>query len=140
MINPGGTEASALGNTGQYLDEATFPIFGICVGMQFIAQHFGGIADAAQIPEFGKTTLTITKPEGPFAGILDSPITVWESHNDEVKELPEEFEVLAHSDNCAVQGFRHVSRPIWGVQFHPEVEHTDHGDTMFRNFIKLCEG
>lgn len=131
------SESMKLGKSGEYLDKAEFPILGICVGMQFIALHFGGEAGPAEVPEFGAAEVTITDPDEILAGIK-SPFKAWLSHNDEVKVLPEGFKNLAHSKNCGVQAFRHTTRPIFGLQFHPEVEHTEHGYDIFKNFIKIC--
>ena len=65
---------------------------------------------------------------------------VWESHNDEVKHpLPEGFIALAHSDNCQIQAVKYQKKLFYGVQFHPEVEHTEYGYDIFKNFLKLCE-
>jgi len=133
-----GTEAMKLGNTADILNRADFPILGICVGAQFIALHFGGKADAAEIPEYGAIDVTITEPGEILAGVK-SPFKAWESHNDEVKVLPEGFVSLAHSENCAVQAFKYTKKPYYGLQFHPEVEHTEGGAEMFKNFVNICE-
>jgi len=132
-----GTEAMKLGNTADILDRADFPILGICVGMQYIALHFGGKADSAEIPEYGAVDITVDEPDDILAGIK-SPFKAWESHNDEVKVLPKEFACLAHSENCRVQAFKHKKKPYYGLQFHPEVEHTEQGSDMFKNFVEIC--
>ncbi|HSV42201.1 MAG TPA: GMP synthase, partial [Methanomassiliicoccales archaeon] len=59
---------------------------------------------------------------------------------DEVKELPEVFQALAHSDTCAVEAFKHLSKPYYALQFHPEVENTEHGSEIFQNFLGVVEG
>jgi GMP synthase (glutamine-hydrolysing) len=63
----------------------------------------------------------------------------WESHNDEVLEMPPDFVSLAHSDNCTVQAMRHKTKPLFGVQFHPEIEHTDNGYEIFQAFVDVCQ-
>jgi GMP synthase (glutamine-hydrolysing) len=133
-----GTEAMKLGNTADILDRADFPILGICVGAQFIALHFGGKADAADVPEYGAIDVTIDEPGDILAGIK-SPFKAWESHNDEVKFLPEGFVNLAHSENCKVQAFKYTKKPYYGLQFHPEVEHTEYGECIFKNFVSICQ-
>jgi len=133
-----GSEAIKLGRTAEYLDKADFPIFGICVGMQFMALHYGGEAGPAEIPEFGKVECVVDKQDEILKGVPDR-FVVWESHNDEVKVLPEGFEGLAHSENCKVQAYRHKKRPLYGTQFHPEVEQTEHGYDIFKNFLELCK-
>ncbi len=132
-----GSEVPKLGLTGEYID-AGIPILGLCVGHQFLALHHGGKAGPATIPEYGKTEMKITEHADIFKGIPQN-IIVWESHNDEIKELPDCFEVLAHSDACAIQAIRHKERPFYGFQFHPEVDDTQFGEQMFKNFIAIVE-
>lgn len=131
-------ESGKLGRTGEYLDKAKFPILGICVGHQFIALHFGGESGPSEVPEFGKASVSIVKGSPILKGI-PREFTAWESHNDEVKVLPEGFEILASSKDCEVQAMQHRDRPLFGVQFHPEVEDTEFGHEIFRNFINICK-
>ena len=70
---------------------------------------------------------------------LPSSFLAWESHNDEIKVLPKEMENLARSESCAFQVVAHIKRPIYGVQFHPEVEHTEYGVELFKNFVSMCK-
>ncbi len=127
-----------LGNCAEYLEKADFPILGICAGHQFMARHFGGRAAPSQIPEFGKIQLTLLEEDALFAGVPKQSI-VWESHNDEVTVLPKEFICLGESENCKIQAMRHSKKPFYGLQFHPEVEHTEYGEQIFKNFVQLCE-
>ena len=130
---------SSLGNCAEYLEKAEFPILGICAGHQFMARFYGGKAKPSKIPEFGKIELTLLKKNDPlFEGVPKKSI-VWESHNDEVTVLPKGFERLAESENCKIQAMRHKKKIMYGLQFHPEVEHTDYGEQIFKNFVKLCE-
>jgi len=130
---------SSLGNCSKYLKKAVFPILGICAGHQFMARFFGGKVEPATIPEFGKIELTLLKENDPlFSGVSQKSV-VWESHNDEVTVLPDFFELLAESGNCKIQAMRHKERPLYGLQFHPEVEHTEYGEQIFTNFVKLCK-
>ena len=130
-------ESAKLGNIGEYLDKAQFPILGICVGHQFMALHFGGSAAPADIPEFGKMEIEVQKAS-PLFKDLPAKFTVWESHNDEIKILPNGFEVLASSRSCRIQAMQHRTRPLFGLQFHPEVEDTEFGEEIFRNFVAIC--
>ncbi len=130
-------EKLKLGRTDEYF-QLDIPILGICVGAQYIARYFGGEAGSAQTPEYGKTTVYIKKENDLFIG-LPEKIIAWESHNDEIKELGDEMEVLASSDDCPIQAFKHKIRKIYGLQFHPEVEHTEFGSKIFENFLKVCE-
>ena len=129
---------SELGNCAEYLEKADFPVLGICAGHQFMAQFFGGKAEPSKVPEFGKIELTLlTENDVLFEGVPKKSI-VWESHNDEVTRLPESFELLAESENCKIQAMKHKNRLFYGLQFHPEVEHTEFGKHIFRNFVKIC--
>lgn len=131
-------EAKKLGRVGEYLDKAKFPILGICVGHQFMAMHFKGDVGPAETPEFGKTEIEIRKASPIFNG-LPKKFTAWESHNDEIKELPKDFEIIASSQNCRIQAVHHKTRPMFGLQFHPEVEDTEFGEEIFKNFIEICK-
>jgi GMP synthase (glutamine-hydrolysing) len=127
-----------LGKTGEYLEKANFPILGICAGHQFMGRFFGGKVAPSKIPEFGKIELTILKRDPIFNKVPEKSI-VWLSHNDEVSITPNDFEVLAESENCKIQAMKHKKKPFYGVQFHPEVEHTRFGEQIFSNFVKICE-
>jgi len=130
---------SNLGNCADYLNKADFPILGICAGHQFMARHFGGEAKPSKIPEFGKIEFTLlAKNNELFKGVPEKS-TVWESHNDEVAVLPKDFEILGESENCKAQAMKHKDKPFYGLQFHPEVEHTEYGEQIFKNFVKICE-
>lgn len=127
-----------LGNSGEYLEKATFPILGICAGHQFMGRFFGGKVTPSKIPEFGKIELKILKQDELLNGVPERSI-VWVSHNDEVSEIPYDFETLANSESCKIQAMRHKNKPFYGLQFHPEVEHTEFGEQIFKNFVKICE-
>ena len=127
-----------LGNCAEYLEKAEFPILGICAGHQFMARFFGGTVEPSEIPEFGKIELVLLAAnESLFEGVSKKSI-VWESHNDEVIRLPKDFEILGESKNCKIQAMRHKKKQLYGLQFHPEVEHTEYGEQIFKNFVKLC--
>lgn len=132
------TDKNAMGNNGEYLDKAEYPIFGICAGMQFTCDHFGGELGPAGSAEFSHVDLKITDHSDIFRNI-PSEITVWASHNDEVKVVPEGFEIIATSPSCPVEAVRSKTRPIYAVQFHPEVEHTQFGSEMFQNFLDIIQ-
>lgn len=131
------SEIDKLGNISSYIEEHDYPILGICAGFHFIALHFGGKVAPGAHPEFGKTEVTISSSDRILEG-LPEKIIAWENHNDEVKELPDDFRVLASSKTCPVQAFVHKTRPIFGLQFHPEVENTQFGRRIFENFIEIC--
>jgi len=133
-----GLDSEKMGRNAEYLDNADFPILGICAGHQFIALHFGGETRNAEKPEFGKAKLVVDDSDELFRSLPKS-FFVWQSHNDEVASLPKDFKVLAHSNNCRIQALKYLKKPFYGVQFHPEVEHTDFGNEIFKNFLKVCE-
>jgi GMP synthase (glutamine-hydrolysing) len=131
-------EAGRMGNNGVYLDRFPGPILAICAGHQFMCTHFGGSIGPAQKPEFGAATLHVLE-EGEIFASLPKQFQVWESHNDEVKSLTDVFQVLARTDDCPIEAVRHRSRPLFGLQFHPEVENTEHGYEIFQNFLRVVD-
>jgi GMP synthase (glutamine-hydrolysing) len=130
---------SKLGNCAEYLEKADFPILGICAGHQFTARYYGGEVKPSKFPEFGKVELVLIKKNDPLFEGVPKKSTIWTSHNDEVTSLPNDFEHLGKSENCKIQAMRHKKTHLYGVQFHPEVEHTEYGVKIFKNFIKMCE-
>lgn len=129
-------DVNRMGNNAEFIDKATFPVLGVCAGMQFMCQHFGAELGPATLPEFGEVALTVIDHDGLFKGLPDS-FTVWGSHNDEVKNVPAGFKVTASSPSCAIEGVAGLTRPLYGVQFHPEVENTQHGAEIFQNFLDI---
>lgn len=130
-------EDMELGMTAEYLDRSDFPVLGICVGAQFMARYFGGKTGSAESPEYGKAKLEVVEKNDLFLDVPEE-FTVWESHNDEIKELGDDLKLLASSENCPVQAFKHREKKLYGLQFHPEVDHTEHGYKIFENFIEVC--
>lgn len=115
------------------------PILGLCYGHQIIAQLSKGTVDSACCKEYGTAEVIVDKPVGVLKG-LGGEEKVWMSHGDTVSTMPAEFEVLAHTENCPVAAFRHKQKPIYGLQWHPEVIHTENGALMLRNFIfEVCK-
>jgi len=115
------------------------PVLGLCYGHQLIAYLSHGKAGRGAKREYGITHVVIDKPTGVLKG-LSQREKVWMSHGDTVYELPEEYETLAHTENCPIAAFRHNEKPIYGLQWHPEVVHTENGMTMLRNFIfEVCK-
>lgn len=130
-------ESPRLGNCIDYLNEFHGPIMGICVGLQLMAIHCGGKAGPSKVPEYGLAKIRVIEEDDLFKG-LPKEFLGWESHNDEVKDAPG-FKVLAVSENCSVQAVKHLDRPYYGVQFHPEVNNTEHGEEIYRNFVRVVE-
>jgi len=114
------------------------PILGICYGLQLLGYHFGGEVVRAERREYGRAKLWITDATDFFADV-PSPTTVWMSHGDALTRLPEGFERIAYTENSPIAAIRNRERRIWGVQFHPEVEHTLCGRQMLWNFARrIC--
>lgn len=119
--------------------ETNLPILGLCYGHQILAQITKGKVEPATCKEYGIAKVTIDKPVGILDGLSDKE-KVWMSHGDTVCALPPEYESLAHTENCPIAAFRHKTKPIYGLQWHPEVIHTDNGSRMLHNFIfKVCK-
>jgi len=115
------------------------PVLGLCYGHQLIAYLTNGKVKQGTKREYGITYVAVTKPVGVLED-LDRKEKVWMSHGDTVQELPDSYETLAYTENCPVAAFRHKQKPIYGLQWHPEVVHTEHGNEMLRNFVfKVCE-
>ena len=115
------------------------PVLGVCYGMGVLNVAFGGTVARATRKEFGPAELKITRVD-PLLAIGDGTTLVWMSHGDKVTKAAEGFETLAVSDNSPYAAFRHRERPIYGVQFHPEVTHTVHGKEIYRNFVlRICK-
>ncbi len=112
------------------------PILGICYGAQLIAHTLGASVVPSEHGEYGKRTLIIQK-ETPMSGGIETESVCWMSHRDRIETLPEGFEVLGYTENCPVAMFGDVKRKIYGVQFHPEVVHTEYGQLMLDDF--LCD-
>jgi GMP synthase (glutamine-hydrolysing) len=110
------------------------PVLGLCYGHQLVAHLLGGKVRPGRRKEYGLTYVTIDRPVGVLEG-LGHTEKVWMSHGDTVEGLPEGFEVLAHSENCPVAAYRNEKKAIYGLQWHPEVVHTERGNEMLRNFI-----
>nr|WP_068142039.1 glutamine-hydrolyzing GMP synthase [Limnochorda pilosa] len=116
------------------------PILGICYGLQVMAYQFGGRVEAAGQREYGGRKLEVRDWSDLFAGLEASgPLEVWMSHGDHVVEPPQGFEVIASTEAAPVAAVRHRERPLYGVQFHPEVSHTPQGTAVIRNFLyRVC--
>jgi GMP synthase (glutamine-hydrolysing) len=125
--------------TDAALFESSTPIFGICYGFQSMTQALGGVVEHTGKSEFGRTALTITKNGKLFDGQPDSQ-QVWMSHGDAVIEAPEGFLVAASTDGTPIAAFEHPSLPLAGVQFHPEVLHTEYGQKTLENFLYTIAG
>ncbi|MES2153534.1 MAG: GMP synthase subunit A [bacterium] len=128
-----------LGEVGTYLDKLKVPFLGVCAGHQFMARHFGGeAAPGKEGAEFGMVEMEVLEEDDILRNVPKKTV-VWASHHDEVSRLPPDFKILARSEKCPVQVMRHNSKPLFGMSFHPEVEHTQAGVQMIGNFVRICE-
>lgn len=120
------------------LYELGLPILGVCYGMQAIVQMMGGKIKRSKQREYGRAELFIDRNWDLFAN-LPTNLTCWMSHGDETIELPKGFNVMAHTLNAPVAAIGNPSKRIFGVQFHPEVIHTQRGDQILTNFVyQIC--
>jgi GMP synthase (glutamine-hydrolysing) len=122
------------------LFEAGVPIFGICYGFQAMAQALGGEVRNTGLSEFGATQLSVPGDGGVLLAGLPSVQQVWMSHGDAVFTAPDGFVTTAASDGAPVAAFEDVSRSLAGVQFHPEVMHTAHGQVVLERFLLQIAG
>jgi GMP synthase (glutamine-hydrolysing) len=137
-----GGPASAYGENAPHCDPAIFelgvPVLGICYGMHIACRLLGGSVQAGKAREYGRVRLRVQRAEGILAH-LPPETSVWMSHGDVVTAVSEDFESLANTEHCRFAGVRHKHRPVFGVQFHPEVTHTPAGRQIIRNFIyEIC--
>lgn len=113
------------------------PVLGICFGHQLLAKSFGGLVARGEAREYGLAHVTCDPMSELFRG-LDARQKVWMSHGDHVDALPKGFSVTVSSDSLAIAGFQDRTRKLFGLQFHPEVTHTEHGEAILDNFVSLC--
>lgn len=138
-----GGPASVYGENAPACDREIFelgiPILGICYGGQLMAQMFGGKVNRASSREYGRVELHIQDREGIFHDIPDHS-KCWMSHTDFIEVAPQGFEITAFTDNCPVAAMKNSEKKLYAVQFHPEVEHSEKGKEMIRNFLyEVCK-
>jgi GMP synthase (glutamine-hydrolysing) len=140
-----GGPSSVLGESSPTIDAQLFgwgiPVLGICYGLQLMAKLLGGEVETSDQSEYGRTEIAIRKPNRFFESIsLNEKLTVWMSHGDRVTQIPENFQVLAESENSPFAAVADSSKNLYGIQFHPEVTHTQHGIQILKNFVfGICE-
>lgn len=145
IILSGGPE-SVTGDSTPRAPELVFeygrPVLGICYGMQTMSAQLSGKVESHYKREFGYSELNIAQSNPLFSGIKleDDKLTVWMSHGDRVEAIPDGFEAIAHTDHAPYAAISHAEKQFYGVQFHPEVTHTDQGETLIENFVKgICQ-
>jgi len=138
LVLSGGPDIDRIGNCSEYLS-LDIPVLGICLGMQIIAAKLGGEVGPGDYGGYADVTVEITDEEDPLVGSLAPETRVWASHADEVKTVPDGFVRTGKSDVCGVESMSDTDRDLYGVQWHPEVAHTEEGEAIFENFLALCE-
>ena len=119
--------------------ELGVPVLGICYGHQLTGMYFGGKVAAADHREYGRAELFVDKSDAFFSDIEADSFVVWMSHGDRLENMPTGFKVIAHTKSAPVAAMRHETRPIYTIQFHPEVAHTVNGRQILENFVvKIC--
>ena len=110
------------------------PVLGICYGMQLACETLGGKVTSAPAREYGRARVHVTSHADLFAGVPPE-MDVWMSHGDQVSRVSDDFEPLARTATCPIAAVRHKTRPVFCLQFHPEVTHTPLGGTLLHNFL-----
>lgn len=136
VILGGGPAIGRAGLCARYLDLG-LPVLGICLGLQVIATARGGTVQQGKAGGYGLVEVEITT-RGELLEGYPNRIRVWASHADEVGVVPKGFAVLAHSNICQVEAMASSPDRLYGVQWHPEVSHTENGSLVFKNFNALC--
>ncbi len=146
IILTGGPDSVYLKDSPTYdkeLYSLGVPVLGICYGAQLMAYQLGGTVKTAPTSEYGRTEVTLDQSSSNLLGDWKEVSTTWMSHTDYIAEVPEGFEVTAHTPVCPVAGMENKEKNLYAVQFHPEVVHTEEGEKLFHSFVYdicHCEG
>lgn len=116
------------------------PLLGVCFGAQFLANNFGGEVLPSEIREYGRATLSYVEKESALTKGVENLSQVWMSHGDTIKSVPDNYKVILSTSDVEVAGFEIEGELTYGVQFHPEVYHTEYGTNLLRNFVvDICK-
>jgi len=137
---PASVYASDAPRLPDYVLAQGVPVLGICYGMQLLAHHLGGRVAPAVKGEYGSAEVRLVDLDNPLFGSLGSrKLRVWMSHGDRIEMLPPGFDALAYSTNSPLAAMGDLTRGFYGLQFHPEVAHTDRGQEILRSFVvEVC--
>jgi GMP synthase (glutamine-hydrolysing) len=140
IVVGGGPFLDEIGNSGRIIESfyKEMPILGICLGQQLIAKQFGGEVKTADVGEYADCEIIVDDEDEILKGV-GPKFNAWVSHKDEVSSVPSDFTKLAHSVTCEYEAIAHKNFPLYGVQFHPEVEHTPKGPDIFKNFLRIIK-
>ncbi|MFT9098597.1 glutamine-hydrolyzing GMP synthase [Liquorilactobacillus sp.] len=120
--------------------ELGIPVLGICYGMQLMANELNGKVESADNKEYGKADIHVASADEPMFKELPATQTVWMSHGDLVTSVPEGFRIAATSANCPISAMSNDEKKFYGLQFHPEVRNTEHGNDILRHFaFDICK-
>lgn len=143
IILSGGPESVHMENAptlNEVVLQLNVPILGVCYGMQLLNQYYGGVVEGSEDKEFGYAEVNVTDDTDLFAQVDKSQMDVWMSHGDKVKTLAPIFRAIAHTSSTPYAACQHNELPIFGVQFHPEVEHTTDGREILSQFVHAICG
>ena len=138
LVLSGGPDIDRIGNCAEFV-RSGLPVLGICLGMQVVADELGGRVGGGDYGGYADVDVDILDDDDPLVGSLAPETRVWASHADEVKELPDGFTHTATSDVCGIEAMSDPDHDRYGVQWHPEVAHTERGQEVFENFVAVCE-
>lgn len=138
LILSGGPTMDRTGNCKDYVRELNLPILGICLGHQLMALAYDGDVSTGDYGGYAEVEVEIIDEDDILRG-LGPRTQTWASHADEVIQLPESFTHLARSNVCEIEAMRHKDKPLFGIQWHPEVSHTEQGEELLLNFIRICQ-
>ncbi|RYG41669.1 MAG: glutamine-hydrolyzing GMP synthase, partial [Chitinophagaceae bacterium] len=113
---------------------ANWPVLGICYGAQLTAKQFGGRVEKSDKREYGRAKLNVKDLTGILSGVPEES-QVWMSHSDSIRQLPEGFSISGTTESIPVAAFKMIDKPLFGLQFHPEVYHSIEGKTILKNFL-----
>lgn len=137
LILGGGPSLDKTGQCADYLRKLDIPILGICLGLQLMAITFSGNVAPGTIGGYAEVEIEVVTENDILKG-FPKTFKTWASHADQVSEIPVSFEILACSKICEIEAMRHSTKPLYGVQWHPEVVHTEYGQELLENFIRIC--
>jgi len=135
LVLGGGPSLSRIGNAPKYFNLG-LPVLGICLGLHIIATTFGGKVSPGKFGGYGPVEVEIIDHDGILAGYPDN-VHVWASHGDEVSVMPPGFTRLASSPICSNEAIALPEKHIYGLQWHPEVSHTENGKLVYENFNRI---
>ncbi len=118
---------------------AAYPLLAVCYGAQFIAQQSGGEVEASDTREYGRANLSYVNQQSPLFKGIATGSQVWMSHGDTITHVPDNFEIIASTDEVKVAGYQLKDKNVFAIQFHPEVTHSTDGKTLLQNFlVDIC--